>query len=183
MSENDFKIIKNPGLQFVADVSDRTTSTYSATIKAGEPVGRYAAAVASATSNFVLPIPNGAPEVGSDLFVGVAVSESTETSTLDGKVDVVMCVPAFTVLRAKVTTSANIDTASELLGLMFDWVTGDKATAAITTGAHTIDEDAGDDPNKSGFCIIGGDTDKYTADVIVHGAVSIAAPLVGQTID
>ena len=170
MSFDDVKIVKNPGTAYKYNVSDRTTSSASATIKAGEPVKPYS------TNEFVVIIEDGDPEISTDQFIGVAKKESTETSTVDGTVEIVTIIPMSTVLRAKATTAANIDTASELLGLLNDWVTFD-----VSTGAFTIDENEGSDPNIHGLQIIGGDTTDKTLDVFVHPLV--VASLVGQSMD
>lgn len=179
MSENDFQIVKNPGVRIEFDVDDRTTSGFSATIKGGEAVGKYAASYASvASTNFVLPLPNNAPELGSDVWVGIAAEESDETSSADGKVLVDLVVPSFTVIRGKATTSTNVDTASALVGLMMDAVCVDRSGAQTTQAATTIDENEGDDPNVHGLIIVGGDIDKYTLDVIPNAMCTISAPYV-----
>lgn len=184
MSENDIKIIRNPGARFEFDTEDRTTSTYSATIKPGEPVGKYAAAYASvASANIVLPLPTGAPRINSDIFAGVAVKESTETSSADGYCLVEMCIPSSTVLRGNANTSTNMDVASELRGLMMDSVMFDRSSVALTAGTFTIDENESDDPNVYGLCIVGGDIEKFTLDVIVHVNACLGSSLVGQTMD
>jgi len=170
MSLDDIKVVKNPGTAYKYNVSDRDTSSASATIKAGEPVKTYS------TNEFVVIIADGDPEISTDQFIGVARKESTETATADGKVEVVTLIPMSTVLRGKATTAGNIDTASELLAYLNDWVTFD-----VTSSVFTIDENETTDPNVHGLMIIGGDTTDKTLDVFVHPLV--IASLVGQTMD
>ena len=136
-------------------VDDRTTSGASATIKPGEPVKQ-------SNANFVLLCATGDPEQGTDAFVGIGATESTETSSAEGTMDVETVVPFVSRIRGKATTPANIDTDAELKGVLLDAVSLD-----LTAGVFTIDEDETDDPNVHGFVIVDGDTEKGTLDVYV----------------
>jgi hypothetical protein len=127
-------------------VQDRTSSSLTVTIKPGEMVK-----LAAAGSPYVIPILTGDPEIGTDIVVGIAATESTETASADGKVDVYMITPE-TVLAAKGTTAANIDTQAEINALV-----GDSVCADVATLTQTIDENEGDDPDVHGLVIIGGD--------------------------
>lgn len=175
MAKADIDVIKHAGpvRKYRAEDQD-TASNRSATLKVGEPVK-----VAGTGTNFVDIIATGDPEVGTDQMVGVVVKESDDTASADGHVLVATLIPARTVLRGDATTSTNVDTASELNGLLGDWVTFD------VDGSNnvTIDEDEGTDPNAHGLKIVDGDYNNGTLDVIVHGGASEATPLVGQTID
>lgn len=122
-------------------VDDRTTSSASATHKAGEPLKQ--------NGNFSLLCADGDPEQGTDAFIGIAHNESTETSTVDGRVDIEVAVPYITVIRGKATTPANIDTDDELELVLMDAVTFD-----LVGGIFTIDEDEGDDPNVHSLVIV-----------------------------
>jgi hypothetical protein len=173
MAERDIEIVKNPGGVLTFQAEDRNTSGLSATMKYGEPVK-----VAGTGSNFVQLLATGDPEISTDEFVGIVNKESTETASADGEVEVQTLIPFLSVLRGKATTSGNIDTASELLGVINDWVTFDYASSTFT-----IDEDEGSDPNVHGLCIITGDINDGTLDVIVHANATHAAPLTGQTMD
>ncbi|GAG35441.1 unnamed protein product, partial [marine sediment metagenome] len=102
MSENDVQIIRGAGARIEFDTQDWTTSYTSAVINAGEPVMRDEAA-----SNFVVIIANNAPEISSDMFVGVAAEVSSETNTVDGKCLVDLAIPGLTVMRGNATTSTN----------------------------------------------------------------------------
>lgn len=177
MAINDIKVVKNPGSTQTLDVDDRTTSSQTTNLLPGEPV--------KLSTNYVIAVATGDPEVGTDELVGVVRKQSTETSTVDGKVEVISLLPVATVLRGKATTSTNVNTAAKLLGLMGDWIAFDVTGAGTngSTGVFTIDEDEGSDPNVQGLKVIGGDFVKGTLDVIVHANASQAAPLTGQTMD
>jgi len=170
MSEGDVKIIKNPGENRFYDVDDRTSSGSPLTIKPGEPLQ-----VMGAGNNFVEVLADGAPEAESDEFVGICAKESTETSSVDGKVLVTTCIPGVTVLRWKANTSTNVNTAAKLLGLKNDFVCADVATRT-TTPAFTLDEDEGSDQDVHGFKIVNGDYVKYTLDTTVNSGASEAGP-------
>jgi len=161
MSFQDLKIVeRGSGKVQVRLVDDRTTSGASATIKAGEPVKQ-----AADGSPFVILCANGDPEQGTDKFVGIALKESTETSTVDGEVEVF--VPATnTVIEGKATTAANVDTQAEI-----DALVGDVVCLDLTTGTFTIDEDEGNDDNVHGFIIVGGDPVKGTLRVTCKAAI------------
>ena len=61
-TENDFQVVRGGGggvEVFIAE--DRTTSSVTTTMKPGEPVKK-----AGATSNYVIPLATGDPEVGTD---------------------------------------------------------------------------------------------------------------------
>ena len=158
MAVNDIQVIKNGfGVQEFL-VEDRTTTGATYTIKAGEPVKRY--------TNTTVILATGDPEIATDLMLGIAVAESTETASADGVVKVEMVGPG-TILRGKATTAANIDTAAELKLLLLDTVAFD-----LTTVYFTIDEDEGDDPNVHGLMILDGDIDAGTLDVSVNAMVT-----------
>lgn len=169
MAINDIQVIKGGyGTQeFVCDNRDYTGATL--TLKPGEPVKK--------STNTAILLATGDPEIGTDTVIGIVAKESTESATVDGVVLVEMVGPG-TILRGKPTTTASMDTASELLGLKMDYVTFD-----LTTVYFTIDEDEGDDPNVHGLCILDGDIDKLTLDVAVHANITLFAPLTGQTMD
>lgn len=127
MAKGDISVLSHSlGVEgFLAE--DRTTSSVTATMKAGEPVKR-----AGTGTNFVAPLATGDPEIGTDIFVGIVAEESTETSTADGKVDVDI-VQLGTKLRGKATTAANMDTQSELDGLILDFVAFDATVPSTST--------------------------------------------------
>jgi len=174
MAVNDVKIVKHagPALELLAE--DRDTASYrSASMKPGEPVVK-----GGTGGNFAEIVNDGGPLVGSHEFIGIVKKESTETSSADGTVEVATIVPGLTVLRANATTSANINTQAKINALVGDWVCFDWDGTNFT-----IDEDEGDDPNTHSLKILDGDPVAGTLDVLVHALATIAAPLVGQTMD
>ncbi len=177
MARGDFKVISGHGPTITYEVDDRTTSSQTVALEPGEPVKK--------SGNFVIALATGDPEVGTDELVGIVRRKSTETSTADGKVEVLCTIPGLTVIRGKATTSTNMNTAALLLGLIGDWVAGD-LTGSGTNGSgnvFTIDEDEGDDPNVHGFKILRGNTTKGTLDCLVHGGATQGVSRVGQTQD
>ena len=152
---DDIGVIRGSGSNYTVNVEDRDTSSASATLKRGEVAKRN-------NANFALLVADGDPEQGTDILVGLITSESTETASADGTAEALQLLPS-AVLRGRATTAANIDTAAELLGVIFDHVTFD-----VSSGAITIDEDEGDDPNVHGLVIIDGDEVNGTLDVLVH---------------
>jgi len=166
MAENDIKVVKHPGGTIEYNAEDRTTSGLSATMKPGEPVK-----VGGTGNNFVTLLATGDPEAGTDEFVGIVRKESTETLTVDGKVEVVTLIPVKTTLRAKAETPTSINTAAKILALTLDWVTFDYDDTNFE-----IDENENSDPDVHGLQIIAGDPDGLTLDVIVSARVTSAAP-------
>jgi hypothetical protein len=174
MAKHDLQIIQGKGPIFVYDVDDRTSSSQSAALEPGEPVKQSASG-----GNFAIALATGDPEVGTDELLGIVRKKSTETSTVDGKVEVRCVIPGETVLRGKATTAANIDTAAKLLLLMGDWVCID-LTGSGTNGAgnvFTFDEDEGSDPNVHGFKIMGGNTTRGTLDCLCNSPATQAGPI------
>ena len=180
MAITDVQVIKDPGPTVTFQAEDRTASSITVAMLPGEPVK-----VGGTGTNFVIPILTGDPEVGTDEMVGIVRKLSTESSTVDGTVEVITLRPGTTHLRAKATTVGNIDTDAKLLALLNDWVTFDVTGAGTNgpTGVFTIDENEGTDPNVHSLKIITGDIVRGTLDVLVHSSGSGAGPLTGQTMD
>jgi hypothetical protein len=137
-------------LPFITD--DRTTSSQTETIKPGEPVQMD-------NENFVEIIATGGPVQTDGLLVGIATTESTETSSAEGEVEAQVVVPFITIMRAKATTPGNVDTVAKFKLLRQD-------TVAFTNSSNviTVNEDEGDDPNVHGLIMIGCDTAKGLID-------------------
>lgn len=131
MSVNDIVFLSSQG-----DDSASVPVTYNVlaaatTINIGEPVARAlgAANVTAAAT--------GTPVVGTDFFVGIAASKSTQTASAAG----VVTVTPFRdgdVLLANPTTVVNWDTAAEYLAR-----TGRRVTLALASGAYTINDTDG----------------------------------------
>lgn len=142
-------------------VNDRTTSSVTAAMNPGEPVKRT-----TATDQYIAPLATGDPEHGTDIFLGITTSVSTETSAADGKVDVEFVGPG-TQLRGFATTATNVNTAAKLLAIQMDFVALDITANTGTNGDFTVDEDEGDDSNVHGLMIVDGDIVKGKLDVVV----------------
>lgn len=130
---------------------------------AGEPImfsGAYTNGVANA--NTVVVLTDGKPVIGTDNFVGIAAkdAEHTDGTVIAHKTQVIVPFPGITLIRGKAKTAANIDTDSELLGVLWDLVLFD-----LTSTVYTIDETAAADT--SGLKIVNGDIAKQTLDVVV----------------
>lgn len=171
MSANDFQVLKYAGETRLYRAEDWSTGGETSVILPGEPLKQ-----AGTGTNFATVLATGDPEIGTDEFIGVAHKEGTHTSTADGWVEVTTVIPGKTVLRAKATTSTNVNTAAKLNELLGDWVSGDLTSVSGTNGAFTIDSNEGTDPNVHAFKIIGGDITKYTCDFLVHAMASEGGP-------
>lgn len=142
-----------PTLPYRTD--DRTTSSAAGVILPGEPVKK-------SNSNFGIQLATGDPEIGTDLMLGIAATTSTETSTVEGVVDLYQILPGL-VFQCKATTVGNIDTDAELKAVLNNSVAFD-----LTASAYTVDEDETDDPDVHGLIIIDGDIIAGTLDFIFN---------------
>jgi hypothetical protein len=166
MAKNDVRIVDAGGAN-VTPVRTFKTEAAGTAIKVGEPVK-----IGGTGSNYVVPLATGDPEIGTDRMVGIAASASTQTASADGVVDVYIPIPGVTVMRAKATTAANVDTDAEILALLNDSVTFD-----LASGVYTIDEDEGDDIDVHGLLIVGGNADEKTLDVVLKSGASLSGEI------
>jgi len=144
---NDVKIHDTGGLNVVPTRVWQTEAAATA-ILAGEPVK-----LKSAGSPYVIPLADDEPIIATTTqVVGIAASNSTQTASADGTVAVYSAVPGV-VYKAKATTAANVDTASELNALVGDCVVFD-----LISSTYTVDENAGTGVTK-GLRIVGGNPD------------------------
>lgn len=104
-------------------------------------------------------------------MVGIAASQSTETTTADGTVNVYLPLPGV-VYRCKATTASNINTAAKLLGVTFDCVTFD-----LSTTTFTVDENETSDENVHGLRIVGGNISQGTVDFTINPRCTILGDL------
>jgi hypothetical protein len=107
-------------------------------------------------NNFVVKIATGDPEIGTDRIVGITKAASTDTASVAGYVDVFL-IDSRTVLCARATTGSNLSD-----GILLDSVAMD-----VSTGAITIDEDEGDDPDVHGCMILGYNATDDTVEFVV----------------
>ena len=98
----------------------------------------------------------GDPEQATDMFMGVSTTPGTETTALDGVIDVEIAVPG-TVMELLATTVSNLATDALLLGLLLDVNSLDRS-AATAAGVLSFDsnEVAGGDPDVHGFMLLDG---------------------------
>lgn len=131
---------------------------------AGEPLefnGTYTSGVASA--NTVVQAADAIPVIGTDNFVGISAQDApvgTDTTVDADWVDVQCVIPHWTRMRSKAKTTGNVDTLTELIGVMFDFALFD-----LTSSTFTIDETAAADT--SGLTITGGIWEQGLIDVVV----------------
>jgi hypothetical protein len=125
--------------------------------------------------NFGVKAQTGDPEAAVDITLGVIKVAPNHEVGANGT-GVVELVGPGSVISGKATTPGNIDTAAKLLAVKLDFVTFDRSADTVA-GILTIDEDEGDDPNVHGLCIIGGDIEKGTLDVL-----TAAGLLFGSTV-
>ena len=67
-------------------------------------------------TNYAALCLTGDPEQATDLFAGVSKSAGTETTTVDGVIDVELAMPG-TILEILATTVTNVNTDAKLLGI------------------------------------------------------------------
>lgn len=139
-------------------------------IEAGDVVKR-----GGTGGNYAVHIQDGDPEAGTDIFLGVVKSGSTNTAAVDGVMNVELVGPGSR-LAGAMTTPANAATAANLLAILGDFVAFDRSADTVA-GVVTIDENEGDDPNVHGLWILDGDIVKGTLDVMVA-----ASTIFGSTV-
>ena len=133
-------------------------------VLSGEPVmfaGSLSSGVASV--NTVVALTDAKPVIGTDSFVGVAHEDMQVDSSdvvVASRFDVVVPIPHVTRIRGKAKTVGNVDTDSELLGVLWDVVLFD-----LTSSKYTIDETAAADT--SALTIVDGIIAKGLLDVVV----------------
>lgn len=130
----------------------------------GEPINSLAALTTGAANvNTVVVLTDTKPRVATDNFQGIAAVDAQVNSSgtvIAHKTYVGIPIPLVTRMRGRAKTAANIDTDTELLGVLFDAVDFD-----LTTGVYTIDDVAAS--NASALHVVDGDISKSTLDVVV----------------
>ena len=165
MGAGDIRVVSGGYGTREFDVDDRGASG-ARTMLFGEPVKRGGAGF-----NFATPIETGDPENGTDVFLGIPNRDSTETATVDGKIEVLLVGPG-TILTGDATTAATIDTAAELLGLMMDYIGFDVSATSV----YTLDEDENGGSHALGLMLVGGDIIRTR----VFAAVQINSTIFGN---
>lgn len=173
MSVNDMQFVRGIGSTRTVQTEDRTSSSQTVAYLPGEPLKM-------GTLPYVIALATGDPEIGTDEFVGICRKQSTETSAVDGKVEYKSVIAGASVMRARATTTTNVNTQAKIDALAGKWISMDVTGAGTNgpTGVFTFDEDEASDPNGHGFKILGGDPVAFTLDCLVHANASEASPTV-----
>ena len=164
MAKNDVRIVHNPYNSAVTStrlVDDRTTTSDTA-IYVGEPLKIYG----GQHGNYATHMANGDPAIGTDITIGIAASDSTETATAEGTVEVYLPLPGI-IYECAATTPANLAD-----GVVLDCVTFD-----LTGIIFTVDEDEGSDENVHGLRIIGYDATAGTVQFTINPRGTILGDL------
>lgn len=158
MALGDLSIVKQSGQMLPAAIKCQTQAG-ATNIKAGEPV--------KASGVYVVPSADAEPLTSAPTFVGLAVSTSTETASVDGTVDVIP--PSMGVVfeaSAKSSTAANTD--AKIAALV-----GSLVLLDLTSSTYTIDTAATNAAN--GCRIVGGDSSKNKVWFIIRSGATVHA--------
>lgn len=133
---------------------------------AGEPANSLATYSSGAANvNTVVVLTDAKPVIGTDNFAGIFAQDmavdATATVTAQ-KILVDVPIPYFTLIRGRAKSSTAVDTDSELLAILWDFVLFD-----LTSSVYTIDQAAA--ANTSGLRIENGNIATQTLDVSVDG--------------
>ena|SRR3990167_4137741 len=149
MAANDIRVLKSHyGVQRF-----RTEANVTVGILPGDGVIK-----GGTGSNYAGLLLTGMPTQGTDVWLGVTKSTGTNTTALDGVIDVELIGPG-TILEGRATTATNVNTDALLLDLLNDYVNFDRSAATVA-GVLTIDEDQGDTMGTLSLMILDGDVTK-----------------------
>jgi len=156
MAEGDIKVLKSHyGVQRF-----RTEANVTVGILPGDGVIR-----GGTGGNYAGLLLDGMPTQGTDIWVGVTRTTGTNTTAVDGRIDVELVGPG-SVLEGRANTATNMDTDAELLGILNDYKNFDRSAATVA-GVLTIDEDQADAAATLSLYVLDGD--------IVKGTLRVAA--------
>lgn len=129
---------------------------------AGEPMNSLATHSSGAANvNTIVVLTDTKPRVATDSFQGIAAMDAPGTGTLVAhKTYVTVPIAEITRVRARAKTAANVDTDSELLGVLLDHLDFD-----LTTAVYTWDDVAAS--NLSTFKCVDGNIAKSTLDCVI----------------
>lgn len=148
MAKNDVRIVDFGGHNTIPTLTWQTEAAATA-IYAGEPVKLKAAG-----SPYAIPLADGEPVVGTTTVVlGIAASDSTQTASADGTVEVYVPLPGV-IYEANAKTASTVDSQSEINALC-----GDRVVFDLTSSTYTVDAAATDGATK-GIYVLGGDAVK-----------------------
>lgn len=143
---------------YIAKVDDRTTTSETYPIYAGEPTKIYGAE----GGNYVVKLATGEPKIGTDIVTGISAKQSTETATANGEVELYMPLPGI-IYECAATTSSNFAE-----GILFDTVTFD-----LTTSTFTVNENEGSDENVHGLRMLAYHGSTGKVEFIIKGEATI----------
>ena len=130
---------KNGGYQSITPITFKVAAG-ATTINPGEPV----VASGLGASQTVAAAATGTPVVGTDYFVGIASSKSTQTASVAGTVEVLPLISGQEYLISP-TTAANFDTQAE-----YDARVGRRVLFGLSGGVYTI----GDTDNSANGLVV-----------------------------
>lgn len=130
----------------------------------GEPMNWFPAISSGAAAvNTIVVLTDTKPRVATDQFQGLAAKDAVVNSSgtvVAHKAYVTVPIPLVTRIRARAKTAANVDTDTELLGVM-----GDALDMDLTAAVYTWDDVAAS--NASAFQCVDGNPAKSTLDCLV----------------
>lgn len=130
----------------------------------GEPINWFPAiSSGAAVTNTVVVLTDTKPRVATDQFQGLAAKDATVNSAgtvIAHKTYVTVPIPLVTRIRGRAKTAANVDTDTELLGLL-----GDALDMDLTSSVYTWDDVAAS--NASAFQCMDGNPAKSTLDCVI----------------
>lgn len=136
--------IKSPGGNNLPSAWTFPTKAGGTNIKAGEPV-KFGS---SSTATYVIPAADSEPTTAAPIL-GIATSTSTETSSVDGTVDVQLPTAGL-VFACKAKTASDINTAAKLQTFI-----GTSTLFDLTSSTYTVD--TGVTGASDGLFVVGGD--------------------------
>lgn len=131
MASNNLKVLK--GGRYSTE-QFRTKANINLGIAPGD-------ALIVAQTNYVDIMVDGGPTRGTDVFVGVSESASSNTAALDGVINVQLVGPGC-ILQGQAKTPANINTDAKILAIL-QKTTNFARSAATAAGILTINETTG----------------------------------------
>lgn len=135
---------------------------------AGDPLMNtpaYTTGVANAAGNTVVVVTDNKPTIGTDEFKGICSKDFETTSPTDATIiahytEAISFIPYATKVRGKIETAANVDTQTELTGVL-----GDLTRFHLASGDYRIQ--APGEADTGGLQIVDGNFSRGTLDCFV----------------
>ena len=154
MAANDIKIVSSAGVEQLPAKQFQVTAGATA-IYAGEPV----ILTTIGSNQYASVLTDGMPLIGTDYVAGIAKSNSTQTASAAGTVEVYVPVPG-TVYRAKAKDSTAVNTQAKI-----DALNHKRVVLDLTSSSYTVDT-AASDAAGNGVMIVGGSLAEASVDFI-----------------